>query len=161
MLTKGKFQASERKIEYSNEVINIIVVVDSWSWIEYFIGSKHGAVVAKYIEKEDCYIPSIVLVEIAGKYIRENFPESEVRKRIIFITKKSEIVELNIELAIMGGKCWIELRNIAKQKGLSKLPSLADGIILATARYLRGKVLTGDEHFRFLDDDVIFVGKND
>ncbi|MCD6514912.1 MAG: hypothetical protein J7L07_08300 [Candidatus Odinarchaeota archaeon] len=47
-----------------------------------------------------------------------------MRKRIIFITKKSEIVELNIELAIMGGK-----------------------------------VLTGDEHFRFLDDDVIFIEK--
>jgi len=134
------------------------VIIDSWAWIEYFSGTKEGKIVAKYISESECYTPSIVLGEIAGKYLRENFPSSDVRKRLLFIIKVSNIINLDVELAIEGGLCWIELRDLAKTKNLPKKPSLSDGIILAATRKINGKVITGDPHFKFLKE-AIYLGK--
>ncbi|HIE32764.1 MAG TPA: type II toxin-antitoxin system VapC family toxin [Thermodesulfobacteriaceae bacterium] len=51
---------------------NCRVVVDSYAWIEYFSGSKAGELVKEYlISASSAYTPSIVLAEIARKYMRE------------------------------------------------------------------------------------------
>lgn len=134
------------------------IIIDSWAWIEYFSGAEEGKIVANYISEQECYTPSIVLGEIAGKYLRDNFSSSEVRKRLLFIIKVSNIIKLDVELAIKGGLCWIELRDLAKAKNLPKKPSLSDGIILAATRKINGKVITGDPHFKFLKE-VIYLGK--
>ena len=123
----------------------------------FFSGTEEGKVVAKYISEQECYTPSIVLGEVAGKYFRENFSNSEVRKRLLFIIKVSSIVNLDIELAVEGGRCWIELRDLAKAKKLPKKPSLSDSIILAAARQLNGRIITGDPHFKFLKE-TIYLG---
>ena len=136
------------------------IVIDTWAWIEYFSGTEEGKIVAKYLSEHECYTPSIVLGEIAGKYFRENFPSSEVRKRLLFIMKMSNIINLDVELAIEGGLCWVELRNLAKTKNLSKKPSLSDGIILAATRKINGRVITGDPHFKFLKEAIFLGAKN-
>ena len=57
---------------------------------------------------------------------------------------------MNFEIAVEAGEINEEMKVEAKGWGL------ADSIVLCTARTLKGKVVTGDEHFRHLND-VVFV----
>jgi predicted nucleic acid-binding protein len=50
----------------------------------------------------------------------------------------------------------LELVERAKERKL-KAPSLFDAILLATARTLGAKLLTGDEHFKGIDE-TIWIG---
>jgi len=45
------------------------------------------------------------------------------------------------------------LERKSKNEGLAK-PSLFDGIVLATARLRRARVVTGDQHFKGLSETV-------
>ncbi|MHA1589063.1 MAG: PIN domain-containing protein [Candidatus Njordarchaeales archaeon] len=134
----------------------MIIVLDSWAWIEYFSGSEHGLIVKDYLEKHQIITPNIVLLEIAGKYAREGFNREEILKRLLFIIKKSEIIDFDHELAVEAAECLIELRKHAKKQGIKQRPGIADGLILAITRKVRGKLLTGDKHFKGLRD-VIFI----
>jgi hypothetical protein len=50
---------------------NLMKLLDSFAWIEYFIGSERGAKVRNYIESgEPIYVPSICLIEIKSRYLR-------------------------------------------------------------------------------------------
>ncbi|MCW4007311.1 MAG: PIN domain-containing protein [Candidatus Bathyarchaeota archaeon] len=69
-------------------------------------------------------------------------------KRLEFIRAKSRIIELDFETAAEAGKIDVEMKK--KVKGWS----LADSIILCTARSVKGKVVTGDEHFRGLEETI-------
>jgi len=132
-----------------------LIVVDSYAWVEYFLGSEKGTKVEKYIESGEAITPSIVLAEIARKYLREGIDEKEVRKRLDFIVAKSTIIEMDVNLSIEAGKAYLELLEKVRAEKL-KAPSLTDGIILATSRILKAKIITEDEHFRSLSE-VIFM----
>jgi len=134
----------------------MIVIIDSWAWIEYFSGSKYGQIVREYINSHRIITPNIVLLEISGKYIREGFSEQEIFRRLLFIIKKSDIVNFDYKLAVEAAKCMVELRIHAKKLQIKKKPGIADGLILALARKIGGKILTGDDHFRDLPE-VIFI----
>jgi len=135
----------------------MIIIIDSWAWIEYFAGSAYGSIVREYLSDEyTVFTPNVVLLEIAGKYAREGFDEKETLKRLLFILKKSDILEFDHELAVKAGKCLLELRENAKRLRLKKEPGIVDGLLLAMARKLKGKILTGDEHFKDLKE-AIFI----
>lgn len=133
-----------------------MIVLDSYAWIEYFIGSEKGALVKGYLGEEPV-TPSIVLCEVARKFLREGFAEDDVKRRLGFILANSEIVEINIEISILSSKAHLELERKAKAEKMGK-PSLADGIILATGRFLQAKILTGDMHFGKLAESI-YIGK--
>ena len=130
------------------------IIIDSWAWIEYFSGSKHGQIVKEYINKNSIITPNIVLLEIASKYIREGFKEREILKRLLFIIKKSDIIDFDYEIAVEAAKCMLELRKHAKKMNIKKKPGIADGLILALAKRLNGKILTGDDHFKNLPETI-------
>ncbi len=133
-------------------------LIDTYAWVEFFIGSEKGEIVKKYLLSEnEIYTPSVVLAEIARKYFRENISEKTVRKRIELITKISTIVDIDEELAVESGKAYLELIKHAKKQGLKQKPSLIDAIILATARKLKAKIITGDKHFKELEE-TIWIG---
>jgi len=48
-----------------------LIVLDSYAWIEYFLGSDTGRTVREYLNTEEVVTPSIVLAEIARKYLRD------------------------------------------------------------------------------------------
>ena len=130
------------------------VVIDSYAWIELFIGSRAGNKVKDIIsEATEVYTPSIVLAEIARKYFREGFREEDVRYRVRIISDISVVVNIEPEIAVDAGKCYLELREIAKREGLTP-PSLADAVILSVARHLNAKILTGDPHFKDLPETI-------
>jgi predicted nucleic acid-binding protein len=126
-----------------------LIVLDSYAWIEYFLGSETGETVRGHLKTEQVITPSIVLAEVARKYLKQQMKESEVLRRLIFISANSEIAEINTSLSLSAASAYSELLEKARAEKLKK-PSLADGIVLATGRAFKATILTGDEHFRGL-----------
>ncbi len=130
------------------------IVIDSYAWIELFLGRAKGHRVKEILETADeVYTPDTVLAEIARKYLREGVEESIVKARLEQITAASKITYLDAKTAMESAKCYIELQEKARQSDLNT-PSLFDAIILATGRVLKSKILTGDEHFKSLPETV-------
>lgn len=130
--------------------MNYKYVIDSYAWIEYFKGSKSGEKVKKFIEKNLCITPSVVIAELSAKYHRENWTFWEEDYQ--FILANSLIVDLTHEIAKLAGKTRQEMRKFVKDFGL------VDAIILETARVNNLKVITGDRHFKEVKDTV-FIGE--
>ncbi len=129
-------------------------IIDAYAWIEYFRASKYGQTAMQYIEGANSITPSIVVAEVSRKLQKEIESGNETTegrlKRLEFIHTTSQIFELDSELAEASGKTACELNKNEVGCGL------ADAIILCTARLLKGKVVTGDEHFRDLKE-VVFI----
>lgn len=122
------------------------VVVDSFAWIEYFAGSKSGERAAKYIESGKAITPTIVVAELSAKYVtlgQDFAPKSR------FIALKSRTITLDDRIAVEAGKI-----NVDRKKKIGRW-GMADSIILATARAQQVRVLTGDEHFRDLEEAIM------
>jgi len=130
------------------------IVVDSYAWIELFIGSSEGEKVReRMLEADRVFTPGIVLAEIARKYHREGVEREAIRERLRLIVETSEIIPIDEEVALESASCYEDLLSRADERGIGK-PSLFDAIILATARMREAKVLTGDEHFRELPETL-------
>lgn len=130
------------------------IVVDSYAWIELFMGSEKGRTVKEMLENaEEVYTPDIVLAEVARKYAREGIDYETIDRRLGAIVESSDIVCLDAEIAAMAAKCYLELEANAKKAKLN-LPSLFDAIVLAMGRLLESKVVTGDRHFKELPETV-------
>ena len=129
-------------------------IIDAYAWIEYFKASKSGAIAREYIENDHSATPTIVISEISRKLQKEIILGNETQegrlKRLEFIRATTKIVDLDFETAAEAGKINEDLKEKAKGWGL------ADSIVLCTARSFKGKVVTGDEHFRELQE-VIFI----
>jgi len=129
-------------------------IIDTYAWIEYFKASQMGKAAKEYIESEHSATPTIVISEISRKLRKDVELGNETREgrlqRLEFIRATSRIVDLDFEIAADAGKINEDLKIEAKGWGL------ADSIVLCTARNLSGKVVTGDEHFRYLGD-VVFI----
>ena len=130
------------------------LVVDSYAWIELFLGSQKGLKVRRMItDADEVRTPDVVLAEISRKYMREKAEKDTVKSRLETITSASLVTPVEIEVAMKAGEASIELAaRAAKQR--RRAPSLFDAIVLATARVHDSKVLTGDEHFEGLPDTI-------
>lgn len=117
--------------------MNMTVTFDSSAWIEYFAGSKKGKSVKDILEgKEHVFTPSICLMEIKSKYIREGHT---FQKQIDFICSISSIIDITKETALMG----------AEMKKKHKLYTI-DAIIYAASQLQKTILLTCDHHFKNL-----------
>ncbi|MCL5877652.1 MAG: PIN domain-containing protein [Candidatus Bathyarchaeota archaeon] len=127
-------------------------IIDAYAWIEYFKASKQGEIAKEFIENEHAITPTIVVSEISRKLSQQIQLGKETRegsaKLLDFIRDTTRIVDLDFETAAEVGKIIQELKSRTKDW------SLADLIILCTARGLSGKVVTGDEHFHKLNDTI-------
>ena len=133
------------------------IVVDAYAWIEIFIGSKKGDKARETLTGADAtYTPDVVVAEIARKYFREGVAEQTVLERLKTIEETTDITPIDKNVALESAKCYLELSEKAKTKGL-QTPSLFDAIVLATARLLNAKILTGDEHFKDMPETLWLV----
>jgi len=127
-------------------------VIDAYAWIEYFRASKFGEVAKRYIESEGSATPTIVVSEISRKLLKEIELGDETQegrlKRLEFVRATTQIVDLDFEIAAKAGEIDLEMKK--KRRGWG----LADSIIMCTARVAKGNVITGDEHFRGLEEAV-------
>jgi len=123
-------------------------VMDTYAWVEYFRKSPLADKVENILETSDCFTPTIVVAELKTKFLRDNLDFSEA---LSFIEVRTPITSLNKSLAVSAGKINFERKSANQHWGL------ADSIVLATARELRAKVVTGDEDFRDLVDEVVML----
>ena len=125
-------------------MIPIGFVIDTWVWVEYYLGEDSR--VNEYIENDslDLFTSAITLTEII-KFLHQNHETPEhIRQVVTEIGIRSLVIPVTEDIAILAGEC----RPVGFKGGI------ADTIILATARAGGHTVVTGDPHFRALPDAV-------
>lgn len=125
-------------------------VIDSYAWLEYFMGTRAGERVKLLIEQtEEKITPAIALAEVYAKTLRtENLELAE--KQRVFIKEKSAICVLDEAIAVESARVDVMMKKKIAGWGL------ADSIVYATGTAKKAKVVTGDEHFKKLEN-VFFI----
>ncbi len=122
--------------------------IDSFAWIEYFMGTERGRKVKKIIEGNVItYTSPTVIAEIFSKSVRTD-GQDKARERVDFIVDRCVLIQTDENIAVEAGRLHGEMKPKIKDFGL------ADAFILASARSKGAKVVTGDPHFKDLDDTV-------
>ena len=122
--------------------------IDSFAWIEYFMGTERGRKVKKIIEGNVItYTSPTVIAEIFSKSVRTD-GQDKARERADFIVDRCVLIQTDENIAVEAGRLHGEMKPKARDFGL------ADAFILASARSKGAKVVTGDPHFKDLDDTV-------
>jgi predicted nucleic acid-binding protein len=123
-------------------------VVDAHAWIEYLIGSETGTRVKAVLEdeKNTIYTSAVTLAEVTSKIARE---EHDVCTAYRILLSNSDVSDADEELSKQTGIIHAEMRKNKKDFGL------ADAFVLATARKLGTRILTGDPHFRGIKEATL------
>ncbi len=123
------------------------MLLDSFAWFEYFMGTERGGKVKKLVDdNKQLYTSPIVIAEVYSKSLRT---DGKAEERKDFIIKRCAMVALNENIAVEAAK--IHAGNKIKSPDFG----LADALILASARNKKIKVVTGDPHFKDFDDAVM------
>ena len=119
--------------------------VDSWTWLELFLGGNKGSHVKKaLLTAPNRYTTSINLFEVLYRLTDDNGKEAAARGLEI-IENNSIIVDINSTAATEA----VEVR--LKEK----LPAI-DALSLAAARLNGAMFITGDPHFKRVSG-VIYI----
>ena len=123
-------------------------VLDSWAWIEYFEGGPKGEKVREVIldSRNEIFTHCVSVAEIVSKAKRGG---KDIEGVWTGINANSNIVEARVE----------ESKSVGITNAITKSKyrnfSLADAFVLAIARKLSAKVLTGDPDFRKIEDAIL------
>ncbi len=114
------------------------VLIDSWAWIEYFKGSKHGGEAKKLIEdsEERAIVSAINIAEVYG-WILRFYDEETAEEKKAAMRERAFVRDVDEEIAVEAAKT----RHQRKWR-------LGDAIVYATARKEGATIVTGDPHFR-------------
>lgn len=125
-------------------------VIDSYAWIEYFIGSEKGAKVLKLLESRNNSFITVdcCLAEIKGWSLEEN---RDFSKALSLIVSLSTVTQTLPEEWIKTAEKRFETRKKVKGFGL------IDSLILVKQEGNGGKILSGDRHFKTLKN-VEYIG---
>ena len=123
-------------------------VIDAYAWIEYLIGSDTGAKVYAILEKEniETYTCAVTVAEVVSKVAREG---KDIKVAYDVLLSNSKVINADEELSKDAGLVHAEVRKTEKDFGL------ADAYVLATARKLKSKILTGDPHFKNMKETIL------
>ena len=125
-------------------------LIDSYAWIEYFMGSEAGEKVKPIIEGlEEKLTPTICLAEVYAKTLKAESMELAENQRT-FIKERSALTPLDEATAIKSAEIDITMKKKIKGWGL------ADSIVYATGLIKGAEIVTGDTHFKNLKN-VIFI----
>jgi PIN domain nuclease of toxin-antitoxin system len=125
-------------------------VIDSYAWIEYFMGTKSGEKVKPIIEDlEEKITSTICLAEVYAKTLKVE-GEEPAEKQKKFIKERSALAPLDETIAIKAAKIDVDMKKKVEGWGL------ADSIVYATGLMKEAKIVTGDAHFRNLKN-VVFI----
>jgi predicted nucleic acid-binding protein len=119
------------------------VLFDTWAWWEVLRGSGVGAALQRrYLGAPGVQVltAAISLGELSAKLSSEGSGES-ISPAVSSIRRASAVLDLTAELAVEAGILRTQLRK------RSKTASLADGIVLATARQNGARLISGDQAF--------------
>ncbi len=121
-------------------------VIDSSAWIDYLVGTSNGLKLKRLIEQEEIATSVVALAEIADKFERDKIKFEIMLK---FITRRSMILPVSIEVALKASKLKNEVRKKRAKFGIS------DGIQLATALEEGATFVTSDRDFKGLENVLL------
>ena len=122
-------------------------VIDAYAWIEYLDGTHAGCKVSEILENnDDIFTCAVTLGEVVSKVARM---DKDAKVAYDVLTGNSQLVVVDEELSLQAGLLHCKMRKTAKDFGL------ADAYVLATARRLESKILTGDPHFKRLKEAIM------
>ena len=124
-------------------------IIDSYAWIEYFIGSSKGEILKEYFadKKNNFSTVECCLAEIKGWALKNNQNFEELFR----------IIRANSDIILIGEHDWIKAAEERfEQRKTQKDFGLIDSIILIKQKELRCKIISGDKHFNKLKD-VVFI----
>ncbi len=125
-------------------------VIDSYAWIEYFMGTQAGEKIKSIIDSsQEKITPTICLTEVYAKTLKVEGQEMAEKQRA-FIKEKSALAALDELIAVESA------RVLTKNKKEIDGWGLADSVVYATGLVKKADVVTGDEHFRELKG-VVFI----
>jgi predicted nucleic acid-binding protein len=118
------------------------VVFDSWAWWEVLMGQTHGLRLRRRHLDGGRRVATSALAygELAAK-MAGRVPEETIQAALRQIRASGPTVDVTAELAIEGARLRAGLRRAASHA------SLGDGIMLATARSLGMRLVSGDAAF--------------
>ena len=123
-------------------------IVDAWAWIEYFRGTEYGAKLNDILEDPttDIYTCAITIAEIISKTARDG---RDVEAAYDMLLSNSQIIKLDEKISKQAGLIHFKMRKTSKDFGI------ADAFILAAANKLEAKIITGDPHFKGLENAIM------
>jgi predicted nucleic acid-binding protein len=125
------------------------MLLDSFAWIEYLKGSERGRTVERILAGPDVsYTAPIVLAEVWSK-LRRTVDEESAAEAMEVIQQHCALIVADDEIGVAAGQIHAEMKARAADFGM------ADAFVLASARARGVKVLTGDPHFKDVDDAVL------
>ncbi len=128
------------------------VVFDAYAWVEYALDSPRAPVVARLLEEAaEAYTPASVLAELKESMLRRALDPGVMDQVLTFIRSRTTVVGIDGPLAEAAGEINFAEKKAARDWGM------LDSFVYAVARAKGAKVLTGDPHFKRLDD-VIYIG---
>ena len=141
LLEYAKMQnhSKERKIFQIGGKLHYIL--DTYAWIEYFIGSEKGLKVKRIVEndKNTLSTPESCICEIKLWCLihKEDF------KKLFNVVKIGSFIEP------INSTNWVDATDIRQEKRKTmKDFGLMDSIILAKQKEISGKIVSGDPHFK-------------
>ncbi|HEX4919818.1 MAG TPA: type II toxin-antitoxin system VapC family toxin [Candidatus Bathyarchaeia archaeon] len=123
------------------------VLIDSWTWIEYWRGGPHSAQAAKYVEGSEMALASTVNITETFFWVLRHYGEEKAGEKRETLRKRCFLVSVDEAIAVEAARLKHSLKT-----------SLADSVILATARSRDAKVVTGDPDFKKIPD-AIYIGE--
>ncbi len=127
----------------------MLYIIDSYAWVEYFIGSQKGELLKKLFLNEQNRFATVecCLAEIYGWALKNNQDFDQLFK---IIRANSSIIAITEHDWIDAGKERFEQRKAQRDFGL------IDAVILIKQKEYRCTIITGDKHFKNVDN-VVFL----
>ena len=124
-------------------------LLDTYAWIEYFISSEKGKLVKQIIDNENNSLLTLDcnLAEIREWCHKNNQNFDQAYQAIMSL---SEVQSLFLHDWISAAEAKIELKTEYHNFGMM------DALILVKHRQFKGKLITGDKHFKEIKD-VVFL----
>ena len=127
----------------------MMYIIDSYAWIEYFIGSNKGEVLRRLFNEQKNRFLTIecCLAEIMGWALNNKQDFDQLFKAIRVNSTITPITEHN----------WIDAaKERFEQRKSQKDFGLIDAVILAKQKEFNCKIISGDRHFKNIGN-VVFL----
>ena len=123
-------------------------IVDAWAWIEYFRGSEYGAKLNDILDDPatDIHTCAITIAEVISKTARDG---RDVEAAHDMLLSNAQVIKMDEQISRQAGILHSKMRQTRKDFGI------ADAFILATANKLKAKIITGDPHFKDLENTMM------
>ena len=122
-------------------------IVDSSAWIEYLNGSEAGETVNKIIQEDnEIFILPLNIAEVTSKIKRTKRNVDVAYNSMI---SNALVLEATPKIAREAGLLHAQLR-----RKMSSI-SLADTLMIASAKAISAKILTKDKHFKNFKETIL------